>query len=393
MCIKSTITHLYRYNAQRSLCRCGFTFATTFLLLSFLIQTKANSSSSLSLSSSWSRSISFFPNDTSSISRYTNQQQRSDNDFSNTLFLKTPLSLLQYYHNDRSNRILNVRSLAFNTISSLRGGANELDDYDDYDFTEDDENLEEFDFDLDAADLDSVDDDFQEDSTLGRAWDGFQKSPPLTKFYLSSSFAATAIGYITNKNEFPPILLLDWKATTTRLQIWRPVTAFLNFGPLSLGYLMTSHFVWTYMATLEKLNHETPYEFWWMMLFGCTSMILGYGILNISPRFLGHNLSTFFVYVWSRYHEGLQVSMFDLFQTRAETLPWFFLAQTFLLEGEVPILDLLGIVFGHVYHYGRSVGIGKAPKFVRYWYEKGEGELAQSIRAEYKKVASDFELQ
>lgn len=122
-------------------------------------------------------------------------------------------------------------------------------------------------------------------------------------------------------------------------------------------------------------------------------MILGYHFLKISPRFLGHNLSTFFVYVWSRYHEGLDVSMFDMFQTRAEMLPWFFLAQTFLLEGEVPILDLLGIVFGHVYHYGRSVGIGKAPGFVRDWYENGEGALADRMRREYKKVGSEFELQ
>jgi len=87
------------------------------------------------------------------------------------------------------------------------------------------------------------------------------------------------------------------------------------------------------------------------------------------------------------------VSMFDMFQTRAEMLPWFFLAQTFLLEGEVPILDLLGIVFGHVYHYGRSVGIGKAPGFVRDWYENGEGALADRMRREYKKVGSEFELQ
>jgi len=247
--------------------------------------------------------------------------------------------------------------------------------------------------DLDSVNFDAAEGDFSEDNTLTRAWDAFQKSPPLTKLYLSASFTATAIGYVSNNNDFPPYLLLDWKATLTRLQIWRPITAFLNFGPLNLGYLMTSHFVWTYMATLERLNHDTPYEFWMMMFFGGSTMILGYTLLQISPRFLGHNLSTFFVYVWSRYHEGLEVSLFDLFQTRAETLPWFFLAQTFLLEGEVPILDLLGIVFGHVYHYGRSVGIAKAPGFIREWYKHGQGGLANRVRGEYKKIGSDFELQ
>ena len=59
---------------------------------------------------------------------------------------------------------------------------------------------EDFDFDLDAADLDSVDDGFQEDNTLTRTWAGFQKSPPLTKLYLSCSFLATTMGYMSNNN-------------------------------------------------------------------------------------------------------------------------------------------------------------------------------------------------
>ena len=61
--------------------------------------------------------------------------------------------------------------------------------------------------------------------------------------------------------------------------------------------------------------------------FGAECMVAGYSMMGLSPRFLGHNLSTFLVYVWSRYHEGLEVNMFELFNTRAELLPWFFLAQ------------------------------------------------------------------
>lgn len=291
------------------------------------------------------------------------------------------------------NHVLN--SCTQRQCLSLRAGAvYDSDDDSDSDFDSDFSDDDDSDFDLDMADFDTVEDDFSEESSLSRAVDAFHKSPPVTKLYLTASFAATALGYFTNKNEYPPYLLLDWKKTFMKLQLWRPITAFLNFGPFNLGYVMTVHFVWTYMATLERLNHNTPYEFWWMMVYGCTSMCLGYKFLKLSPKFLGHNLSTFFVYVWSRYHEGLEVNMFEMFQTRAETLPWFFLAQTLLLEGEVPILDLLGIVFGHVYHYGRSVGIGKAPGFLKNWYEnKDGGDLVKFIRGEYKKVGSDFELQ
>jgi hypothetical protein len=176
------------------------------------------------------------------------------------------------------------------------------------------------------------------------------------------------------------------------LQLWRPFTAFLNFGPFGLGYVMTAHFVWTYMSTLERLNHHRPYDFWIMILFGCASMVAGYGFFQLEPRFLGHNLSTFLVYVWSRYHEGLEVNMFELFNTRAELLPWFFLVQTFLLEGEIPLLDFLGIVFGHIYHHCKTVNILRTPDFVIEWYN-GNSAIATSIRKNYKQISSDFELQ
>lgn len=277
----------------------------------------------------------------------------------------------------------------------IRGGAvsdydsdSDYDDDSDFDFSDDDE--------LFGLDVDGFDDsdDFAEQSTLSRAWGAFIESPPLTKIYLTCAFSASLLGYVQHNNVFPSYFLLNWKSTLSKFQFWRPFTAFLNFGPMGLGWLMTAHFVWTYMSTLERLNHATPYEFWYMIFFGCTSMVLGYTCLKIPPRFLGHNLSTFLVYVWSRYHEGLEVNMFEMFNTRAEMLPWFFLAQTFLLEGEFPTLDLLGIAFGHVYHYLRGVGgIGRCPNFVKEWYENGEDDVAKAIRGEYKKISSDFVMQ
>jgi Derlin-2/3 len=279
---------------------------------------------------------------------------------------------------------------AIKSCLSIRGGSDYDSDFDsDTDFSDfDDDDL----FGLD--DTGDLEDDFSEQSTLSLALQAFQKSPPVTKLFLASSFFCSLMGYLQNKNDFPSYFLLDWKSTLTKFQFWRPVTAFLNFGPMGFGWLMTAHFVWTYMSTLERLNHNQPYEFWYMIFFGCSTMVMGYTFLNISPRFLGHNLSTFLVYVWSRYHEGLEVNMFDMFNTRAEMLPWFFLAQTFLLEGEFPILDLLGIVFGHVYHYLRSVGgIGRCPTFVKNWYEHGDDKFAKAVREEYKKISSDFEMQ
>lgn len=221
----------------------------------------------------------------------------------------------------QSTFISRRKQFTLSQIGAIRGGDFDSDD----DYSDSDE---DFDFDDDGMfDFEAAEDDFGDESTLAQIQDAYAKTPPLTKAYLTASFGAALLGYVTNKNDFPSMLQLEWKPTLTQLQIWRPLTAFLNFGPLGLGYLMTVHFVWTYMSTLERLNHSTPYDFWLMMLFGAATMVAGYAMLGLSPRFLGHNLSTFLVYVWSRYHEGLEVNMFELFNTRAELLPWFFLAQ------------------------------------------------------------------
>ena len=273
------------------------------------------------------------------------------------------------------------------SILSTRGGDDsndEKENEDDEDFDDDD------DFALDVDSFDTAEDDFQEESSVGRMVDAWHKTPPLTKLYLSASFIATMTGYLSNPNHsFPAILQLDWQKTFRKMQLWRPLTAFLNVGNFGLAYVMTAHFLWTYMSTLERLNHHAPYDFWIMMGFGMTSMVVGYGMFRLSPRFLGHNLSTFLVYVWSRYHEGLEVNMFEMFNARAELLPWFFLAQTFLLEGEVPLLDFLGIVFGHVYHHCKTVGLLRAPDALVAWYH---GPGGAGIRKKYKHISADFEM-
>ncbi|KAL3807017.1 hypothetical protein ACHAXA_007801 [Cyclostephanos tholiformis] len=274
----------------------------------------------------------------------------------------------------------------------MRGGA--LDDDSDGDDDDGGSDYSDFDFDDGAFDLDMsavAEDDFGDDNALSRLMEAYRKTPPLTKAYLTASFGAAIFGYVANGNDFPSILQLDWKPVLTRMQVWRPLTAFLNFGPMGLGYLMTAHFVWTYMSTLERLNHGKPYDFWLMMFFGMASMVAGYSMMGLSPRFLGHNLSTFLVYVWSRYHEGLEVNMFELFNTRAELLPWFFLAQTFLLEGELPVLDFLGIVFGHIYHHYKTTNVLRTPKFVIQWYN-GDDKYARMLREKYRAISSDFEM-
>jgi len=221
-------------------------------------------------------------------------------------------------------------------LTQLRGGDiddddEEEDEYDDESELDDDDDDDDALFadmdDLDEQDFETAEDEFNEDNYVQRMLVGWSKTPPLTKSYLTASFAATLYGFVFCQNEFPSFLLFETKPMSKLVQIWRPMTAFLNFGPFGLGYVMTAQFVWTYMSSIERLHHANPYDFWIMILFGQLCMVIGYPILKLSPKFLGHNLSTFLVYVWSRFHEGMDVNMFELFNSKAELLPWIFLAQ------------------------------------------------------------------
>ena len=215
--------------------------------------------------------------------------------------------------------------------------------------------------------------------------DLWSKTPPITQIYIASSVLATVWAKAFNRNQWPNILNFDWKAILMGFQFWRLFTPFLFFGPLGLNYLLTIQFVWIYMAQLEKLNYDHPEEYLILLLFGAATLIGGYTLLGLSTRFLGHNLSTYLVYIWARIFEGTDVNVMDLFVLKAELLPWFFCAQTFVLEGELPFADFLGIVVGHLYHYLTQNKILRAPEALRNAFN------TPSLKEKYSKFKGDFE--
>lgn len=294
-----------------------------------------------------------------------------------------------------SNKLSFVRTTTSMALLNTRGGADNSDyeedsseEEDEYDVeeeeSEDDEDIfGDFDFDENSVD------DFKEENIVDRLIEEYHRTPPITKAYLTASVAVTAFGYFMANNQFPPVLTLEWNKVFKGAQIWRPFTAFLNLGSFGLiGYPMTINFVHQYMSLLERIAHDKPYDFWVMLLFGMTSMLVGYPVMKLSPRFLGHNFSTFLVYIWSRMFEGLEISVFEFITIKSELLPWFMIAQTALLEGEPPVLDLLGIAFGHVYYHCYNVGMLRAPDWLKTWYD--ESPAAQTLRKKYKTISSDF---
>ena len=281
----------------------------------------------------------------------------------------------------KGNGLQRLRSLL-----QLHGGAKGDDRQEEEDITAVDDENEDL-FDGDDDDDDDIDDNQQQSQMINSISDLWVKTPPITQAYVGSSIALTLAVFVLNKNVWPEILNLNWGSVVGKFQFWRPFTGFLFFGPLGLNYVLTIQFVWTYMAQLEKLNYNKPEEFFMMLLFGAVTLILGYQGLGFSTQFLGHNLSTFLVYIWARTFEGTDVNVMDLFCLKAELLPWFFCAQTYLLEGEIPYADILGIVVGHLYHY---IFLEKkmktiVPSIVKDFFS------SETMRKKYVRFKDDFE--
>ena len=174
-------------------------------------------------------------------------------------------------------------------------------------------------------------------------------TPPMTQLFVGLSFLITTLAAFLNSNEWPEELHFDIEKTLQDFQLWRPFTSFLHLGPFGFNYLLTLQFVWMYMSQLEKLMAGTPAEYLVMSVFGAASLLASYIALDLPTNFLGHNLAAYFVYIRSRIFEGNDINLMDLFTLKAEYLPWFFAAQTLLLEGEIPLMDMLGIGVGYVY--------------------------------------------
>jgi hypothetical protein len=178
------------------------------------------------------------------------------------------------------------------------------------------------------------------------------KTPPIARVYTLATLSVSLVSLAFMNNDWP-VGSLDFRFfdVVFRFQFWRVLTGFMYFGSFSINFLLTLHFVWEYFSQLEKIYIQTPEEFGMLLIFSVASLCLCYSVLGLNSLYLGHNLSSVLVYVWSRLFEGMNltdmessvtytdfyigmdVSIMGLFTIKAELLPWFFCAQGLLMDG------------------------------------------------------------
>ena len=88
--------------------------------------------------------------------------------------------------------------------------------------------------------------DFSENAVMNAISREIQNTPPITRLFVLSSVALTLYSWLFNNNIWPRILNMDWRAVLYGFQLWRMITPFLSFGPLSLHFALNLHYLWSY---------------------------------------------------------------------------------------------------------------------------------------------------
>jgi len=177
----------------------------------------------------------------------------------------------------------------------------------------------------------------------------FRSMPVLTKSYFCAAVATTtAVSFGLLDFRY---LYLDFDLVFRHFQIWRLLTCFIFFGKFSLPFIFQIFILVRYMTMLEdgyyQGNRGTA-EMTFMMTFGAILMII---VAYFWPGlyFLGPAMMFMILYVWSRKDPYRPINFWG-FLFQAWHFPFVLCFVSFIM-GSSPILDIVGIAVGHIYHF------------------------------------------
>jgi derlin-1 len=205
-------------------------------------------------------------------------------------------------------------------------------------------------------------------SELQQWWDSL---PRVTKVLFAGSFGFTlAAGFGILK---PGWLILDFQAIYRNFEIWRLVTPFMYHGGLGFPFLISMMWLLTYGGKLEQetfANDTADYLFFVLFISG--TLFIPAFFLNL--YILGKSLILAIIYYWSRKNPEVQMSYLFGIRFKAIYFPWVLVAFNVVMGG-TPILEVIGILVGHLYFFLKDVMPAQSgrdllvtPGFLKYYF-------------------------
>ncbi|XP_076040918.1 derlin 2 [Oratosquilla oratoria] len=201
----------------------------------------------------------------------------------------------------------------------------------------------------------------------------YMQMPPVTRAYTTACVVTTLLVQLDLVSPFQlyfnPILIFR------NYQLWRLVTTFLFFGAIGFNFLFNMIFTYRYCRMLEEGSFRgRTADFVLMMVFGGICMLVT--AMFCSLLFLGQAFTIMLVYVWARRNPFVRMNFFGLLNFQAPYLPWVLLGFSVLLGNSI-VVDMVGIVVGHIYYFledvfpqqSGGIRILKTPRFLQQLFE------------------------
>ena len=189
-------------------------------------------------------------------------------------------------------------------------------------------------------------------SAISETMQKYKKILPLTRVYITMVGITTMLGLVLGEELTQGLLALDPTRVLYGMQVWRPFTAASFLGPPSIGWLMSSYYLFEYGSSLERA-YGTAQHF----IFLVTQIVVlsVFSVLTGQP-FFGPSLITAMLHVLSRAMPH-QKSKLIIFTVPYWSLPYG-LMMVDVLQAQSPMAALphvLGILSGHFYHFYKFV--------------------------------------
>eukprot|EP00043_Microstomoeca_roanoka_P018521 m.199540 g.199540 ORF g.199540 m.199540 type:complete len:243 (-) comp16846_c1_seq4:130-858(-) len=207
----------------------------------------------------------------------------------------------------------------------------------------------------------------------------YRNIPPITKALFTGVIVATLAGNFGFVN--PYALLLDFSAIWHSFQIWRPFTAVLFFGKLGFPFLVNLYFLYSYSTRIETgLYDRRPADYVFMLLVQwITLLVIAY---FLSLPIIGVPLVLAIMHVWCNVNPEVVVSFWFGTRFKAMYLPWVLMVFS-ILTGGSGMMELLGIVTGHVFYFIKykwpelgGPSLLETPQFIRDFFPNQDGGIS-----------------
>ncbi|CCW60839.1 unnamed protein product [Phytomonas sp. EM1] len=165
--------------------------------------------------------------------------------------------------------------------------------------------------------------------------------------YIVLSTGAVAFGALD-----PAYLAIYYPTLSSCIEIWRPFTSALFFGPFSFSWIMTVLLFVTYSSNNEIRGiTNKPADFVFMLFL--LTLTLGFIGGFIGIPWTGHSLILALCWIHCKRNTADRI-LFLGFECRSAYFPWVLVIFEFILAQSL-LPNLLGVFVGHLYFFFKDI--------------------------------------